>query len=218
MSPSPPPRSDVPTAQLSDWRHFAPLALSPILSAALKQIVEHGYDATSVRSIANDVGVTVPALYYHFENKQAILVALLDAAMTTVETHVAAALADVDQDPVMRFQAIVESVTLYMAHHRDLAFLDSERRSLTPANFARYAARRDALEKQLFRVIRDGQSAGVFAADDARECSRAIFSMCQGVAQWFKPGGARSPRQTARRYVRLGLAMVEHQAPRASQR
>ncbi|MEU3787934.1 TetR/AcrR family transcriptional regulator [Streptomyces sp900129855] len=36
---------------------------------------------------AQSVGVTVPALYYHHENKQAMLVALLERAMDEVLSH-----------------------------------------------------------------------------------------------------------------------------------
>ena len=71
----------------SGWREYPPLELQPLLALALDEIVEHGYDGTSVRKIANRAGVTVPALYYHFENKQAMLRELLDHAMRIVLTH-----------------------------------------------------------------------------------------------------------------------------------
>ena len=74
-----------------DWRTYPILSLPRILDAALTEIVQHRYDATSVRSIASKVGCTVPALYYHFENKQAILVGLLDIDMDIVIGHVEAA-------------------------------------------------------------------------------------------------------------------------------
>ncbi len=48
-----------------------PVELSPILSAALDAFYEKGFHGASVRDIARRVGVTVPALYYHYDSKEA---------------------------------------------------------------------------------------------------------------------------------------------------
>lgn len=200
---------DVP---VDDWRHYPPLALPKILDVALTQIVEHGYDATSVRTIAAEVGVTVPALYYHYENKQAILVALFDHAMSTVSAHIDAALTEAGDDPVRRLSALVEATALYMANHRDLAFLDSERRSLTAENGRWYREHRDTIDGQLRDAIEDGCRAGVFATSVPDSARRAILSMCQGIASWYHPDGPKTPAETAAEYVRIALAAVEFAA------
>ena len=44
-----------------------------ILTAAMTRFVEQGYDKTSLREIADDVGVTKAALYYHFRTKEDIV-------------------------------------------------------------------------------------------------------------------------------------------------
>src|SRR5260370_826323 len=66
----------------ADWRALPEIELPPILSAALDAFYEKGYHAATVRDLASRVGVTVPALYYHFENKEAILFALLDVSIS----------------------------------------------------------------------------------------------------------------------------------------
>lgn len=199
----------VPT-EFTDWRDYPPLQLPRILQVALAEIVKHGYDATSIRTIAREVGVTVPALYYHFENKQSMLVALLDRAMGTVLGHSEAALRDAGDDPVRRLSALVEAIVLYMAHHSDLAFLDSERRSLTPENRTRYFAQRNQLGRWLQEATGDGADQGLFGTDVPGECSRAVLSMCQGIASWYRLGGPVPPKEMAQRYVRIALAAVEY--------
>ncbi len=47
-----------------------------ILDAALDLFIEQGFDGTSLREIAEQLGVTKAALYYHFESKDDILMAL----------------------------------------------------------------------------------------------------------------------------------------------
>jgi AcrR family transcriptional regulator len=53
-----------------------------ILQVALDLFVEQGYDKTSLREVAERVGVTKAALYYHFASKEEILRTLLQPAFT----------------------------------------------------------------------------------------------------------------------------------------
>ena len=47
-----------------------------ILDIALELFINQGYDKTSLRDIAERLGITKAALYYHFERKQDILLEL----------------------------------------------------------------------------------------------------------------------------------------------
>jgi AcrR family transcriptional regulator len=49
-----------------------------ILTVARELFTEHGYDATSLREIADRLGFTKAALYYHFQSKDQIMLALLE--------------------------------------------------------------------------------------------------------------------------------------------
>jgi AcrR family transcriptional regulator len=49
-----------------------------ILDVSAELFVEQGYDGTSLREIAERLGVTKAALYYHFSSKEQILRALLE--------------------------------------------------------------------------------------------------------------------------------------------
>jgi AcrR family transcriptional regulator len=51
-----------------------------ILDVAAELFAEHGYDATSLREIAERMGFTKAALYYHFKSKEEILQALMEPA------------------------------------------------------------------------------------------------------------------------------------------
>ena len=192
-----------------EWRVFPPMELPPILEAALGEIVRHGYDAVTVRNLARAAGVTVPLLYYHYENKQAMLAALLDHAMTIVATHLDAAVAEAGADPVARLRAVVETIVLYMANHPDLAFLDAERRSLTPENLAAYITHRDRIESALRSAVREGCASGMFGTTMPEACARAILSMCQGIPGWFRAEGPQTAEDLAEEYVHIALAAVE---------
>lgn len=55
---------------------------------ALRLFAAKGYDATSMREIAEELGITKPALYYHFDSKEAIVRELLRDLQKEVTTLV----------------------------------------------------------------------------------------------------------------------------------
>ncbi|WP_329213864.1 TetR/AcrR family transcriptional regulator [Streptomyces sp. NBC_01485] len=194
----------------TDWRAYGTLDLPPILAHALDAIVEQGYHATTVRDLARRVGVTVPALYYHYANKQAILVELLLGSLRSVLGRCHSAAEEAGEDPVDRFCALVECIVLFMTHRAPLAFLDTETRSLEPGNREQYVDLRDELEGLVRDAVRDGAEAGVFTVPVPVDAGRAVLAMCQAVAQWYRPDGPLTPPEIAERYVTIALFTVGH--------
>jgi len=43
-----------------------------------RSLIEQGYEKTSLREIAERIGVTKPAIYYHFSSKEEILRTLIE--------------------------------------------------------------------------------------------------------------------------------------------
>ena len=83
-----------------------------ILDAALELFSVQGYEATSISQLAEAVGIRKASLYSHFENKQAILDALMQATLEQYEQHSIFAKADWD-DPA--FTKDKENMTPDMA-------------------------------------------------------------------------------------------------------
>ncbi|MCM1950303.1 TetR/AcrR family transcriptional regulator [Streptomyces sp. G2] len=203
-----PGQGETPPAE--HWRTYHPLDLHAILMRAMEAFNEQGYHGTSVRDIAQRVGVTVPALYYHYANKQALLATLLETSIKDVLDRCRAAAGEAGDDPLARFCGMVESIVLYMTHRRQLAFLDTEIRSLEPENRARYVALRDYLEHMLLDTVEAGRAQGVFTTPIPADAVRAVLVMCQGVANWFREDGPLSAEEVAERHVLLGLCTVGH--------
>lgn len=62
-----------------------------ILDAATELFVERGFAGTSIRDIAEHLGMTKGSLYYHFSSKEDLLLAMLDPLLSAIEEFVAAA-------------------------------------------------------------------------------------------------------------------------------
>lgn len=78
-----------------------------ILDAAARLFVEHGYAATTTRKISMAVGIKQPSLYYHFPNKEAMLVELLIATAEPSLVTARALLADEARPALDRLLALV---------------------------------------------------------------------------------------------------------------
>jgi len=62
---------------------------SRIQDVALELFTEHGYEATSLREIAERLGVTKAALYYHFKTKEDIVASFMEDRVAALEEIVA---------------------------------------------------------------------------------------------------------------------------------
>jgi AcrR family transcriptional regulator len=202
------PGAAPPALRDVSWRDPQDLGLSPILVHALSAFYEHGFHGTAVRDIARRVEVTVPTLYYHHENKEAILYALLDASIDRVNLLCSRALDEAGPDPANRFLNLVECLVLYMAHSGKLAFLDNEIRALGPANRRASAAKRRLVQQRLVDALTDGVQAGVFEVTSPTETARALLGMIQAVASWFRPDGRLSAQEVAVHYLDIAAHCV----------
>jgi AcrR family transcriptional regulator len=60
-----------------------------IQTVALEMFAEHGYDGTSLRQIAERLGVTKAAVYYHFKSKEDILAGLVQDYLHQLDALIA---------------------------------------------------------------------------------------------------------------------------------
>ncbi len=197
-----------PHTERVGWRDHEPLELPPTLVGALSAFREHGYHGTAVRDVANRVGVTVPALYYHHGSKQGMLVALFDVAMRDLLLRLQLAAAEAGDHPEARFRNLIEAIALHMTYRTDLAVLDAELRYLEPDNRAHYVGLRDEVQRLLATTVGDGVERGLFRVAHPAETTRALLGMLQAIADWYRPDGPLSPAQVAERYVEIALNTV----------
>jgi AcrR family transcriptional regulator len=126
-----------------------------ILDVALDLFVNQGYDGTSLREIAERLGVTKAALYYHFEAKEDILMAL---HMRLHEFGKSALTAMADDEPITleRWAALLDEVVDQVLVQRKL-FLMHERNqaALEKLHNQGHDAEHEDLQNQLRHVLSD---------------------------------------------------------------
>jgi AcrR family transcriptional regulator len=126
-----------------------------ILDVALELFTDQGFDGTSLREIAERLDVTKAALYYHFESKDDILLAL---HMRLHEFGREALLKMAKQEPVTLTQwgelldevvdAMLAQRRLFLMHERNQAALEKLHRD-------EHDAEHEDLQNQFRRVLAD---------------------------------------------------------------
>lgn len=192
----------------ADWRIFGPLDLDPVLVGAIAAFVATGYHGSSMRTIADNAGISVAGLYHHYASKQELLVRAFDHTMDELDGRLAAARAE-GEGPLERLALLVEALALFHTLRADLAFIGaSEMRSLEQPDHDRIAARRTNLQRVIDAEIDAALLAGLATTAMPRETGRAIATMCTSLPQWFAPDGATSPEEIAAEYAHLAVRMI----------
>lgn len=93
-----------------------------ILDAALRVFTQKGYRDAAVDDIAAESQTSKGGVYFHFPNKQAIFLALLDQMAGLLRARIEAAIA-AETDPIEKADAALRVVLQTFASHRRLARL-----------------------------------------------------------------------------------------------
>jgi AcrR family transcriptional regulator len=107
----------------------APDTRTRILDTALSLFTDHGFVGTSLQQIADSVGLTKAALYYHFPSKDDLLEALVKPAVDDLE-RLLDAYADAGASPAERKRFMEDYLDYLLRQRRLLAFVVRDLASL----------------------------------------------------------------------------------------
>src|SRR5207244_5820441 len=79
----------MPAKSMSSRAVQAERTRQQILETAQRLFAERGYDATSLQMIADEMGLTKAAVYYHFRAKNDILLAAMRPALLRLQAMLA---------------------------------------------------------------------------------------------------------------------------------
>ncbi len=125
-----------------------------ILDIALRLFTEQGFDATSLQEIADHLGFTKAALYYHFRSKDDILMAL-HLRMHQIGRE---RLDQLGEGPVTleRWESVLSSVIDEMLDQRSLFLLHERNQAVLERLHEKdHAAEHDDLQARLRQVLSD---------------------------------------------------------------
>lgn len=180
-----------------------------ILREALALFAHRGFHGTSIRDIAEAVGVQTATLYGHFGSKEAILEELLVVGHEIYEAALAAAAEAAGPTPTDQLVAVVRANVLHHIRYAMVAVVSNgELHSLTPAAAVRVTALRQVGENLIVRIIEAGAADGSFAPLDPAVTMAALGSMGLRVANWYPGRLDTGPEELADLYAEMALRLV----------
>ena len=177
-----------------------------LVRAAGRLFHQKGYAATTIRDIADAVGMGSGSPFYHFKTKHDMLRAVVLEGMDSFHQAVAGA-ANSGKAPRAAFEAMLRAhlEQLLGAAGRDFAgTLLHESRHLDPEALAEVVALKDRYEAMWQKALKDLKRAGLIA-DDSRVARLFLLGALNWTVQWHRPGGSASIGQIARQFGALVL-------------
>lgn len=179
-----------------------------IRAAAVELIARYGYEAVSMRRLAEAVGVQAAALYRYFPTKEDLLFTLMREHMEELIASWRRAEPS-GADPAARLAAFVRNHIVFHVERRHATHVSNlELRSLSHDRLTAILRLRATYEKELRQILRDGAAAGDFLVDDPALNAMAIIQMITGVIVWFRPGERLSVAEVAATYHTMTMRLV----------
>ncbi len=174
-----------------------------LIDAAAHLFSRRGYERTSVRDIAEAVGIQSGSIFYHFSSKEEILIEVMafgiDRFFEAAEKAFARAKNPVEKLRYL-FRAHLEA--LLIDEHRDsMNVLLYEWRSLSPEGREKIVKMRDKYEKMWQEVLDEVASEGYIEKGDTKVLRLMLLGGLNWSVQWFSPGGKYTPEELAEMMV-----------------
>lgn len=181
-----------------------------IVRAAGRLFSEKGYSATTIRDIANAVGMGSGSPFYHFKTKHDMLRAVVLEGMDAINAAVAGA-AGSGKSPRATFEAMLRAhlEQLLGSEGRDFATtLLHESRHLDPGELAELVALKDRYEALWQKALKDLKRAGLIASDSP-VVRLFLLGALNWTVQWYRPDGSKSIGQIARQLAGFVIGKVQ---------
>ncbi len=161
-----------------------------LLEEAARLFDAHGYDRTSVRQLADAVGLQSGSLFHHFDSKESILLAVLEHTIELMIERLAAAAA-APGDSRQRLEALIraELELLHGATRHGVAVAFFQWRSLSTQSQQQILKLRERYETIWLEALELAHRDGLIVTDPF--LTRRLLTGAHGwTIYWYRPDGS----------------------------
>jgi AcrR family transcriptional regulator len=171
-----------------------------LIRAAGRLFVDKGFDATTIRDIADAVGMRSGSPFYHFKSKQDMLKAVMIEGLQSALAAQQEAMSGL-RTPEEKFSALVKShLRIILEDHTEFPVLLYEWRALSDESRAEVIAVKDRYEAVWQTTLKELKKAGL-VSDDSKVARLLLFGALNWTVQWYRPGGGLTLDQIAEHMI-----------------
>jgi len=180
-----------------------------LMEAAMTLFEDRGYHLTTLEAIVSEAGVTKGAFYYHFTDKEDILLQIqedyIDNRLRNCERILASTEGPVEQLKELILEALIGIVD----YRAQVAIFLQERRFLVGERFSAIKTKRDLVDEYWMSVMRAGMDQGVFApVASPRIATLALLGMCAWAVTWYRADGDLSMQEVAQQMTNMVVSGI----------
>lgn len=180
-----------------------------ISACAARLFRKRGYQATSMRDIAEAEQIKAASIYNHFKSKQEILSSLL-LRMAHHFTQGMRVVRISGADPLGQLEQLVRlHVRLTVAHTDAIALIAGEWIHLEDPHLQEYRGMRDAYEHDFKEILEAGKKAGLIKEVDTDIALFSILSSLRWLYSWYSRNRDYEPGKLAEQMIATLLAGIK---------
>ncbi len=177
-----------------------------IYETAIHVFRRKGYHATSMRDIADALGIQKPSLYHYISGKQDLLFHIFERGTGALTTRLDE-IVHSDATPADKLARAIEShltalcaqLELFTVYLREQKFFSGRQRQRVRAEAEHHA-------ELLEQIVNQGIASGEFRQVDPQVTALAIIGMCNWLYQWYSPDGRLNPLEISSIFSDLVLS------------
>ncbi|MFG1943453.1 TetR/AcrR family transcriptional regulator [Nonomuraea sp. NPDC048826] len=191
-----------------------------LVKLAAELFARKGFQATTVRQIAQEAGILSGSLYHHFDSKEAIVDEVLSTFLDDVTARYRAAVAGGSDPRTVLTEMVRIGFATLEPHRAAITVMQNDWNYLRQFERFNYLVKaEDEVEQIWVSQIRAGQAAGQLRDDvDPKLTYRMIRDTIWVAVRWFRPDGRLDTGELAEHFVTVlfdGLATGERMSQRA---
>jgi AcrR family transcriptional regulator len=184
---------------------------SRIDDGAAQLFVRNGYDGTSMRDLARNLGLRPSSIYGHVKSKQELLFRVMERLMDEVLARANEALKAGGEPEELVRRLVVTNICQPGPY--ETALLQSELKNLQPSHRASIVRKQREYRNLWLGVLDHGQKRSVFKIKDPKLAFLGIDGALIHIERWFNPSGRLTRLDVAEVFVDWILNSLGFQRP-----
>jgi AcrR family transcriptional regulator len=184
-----------------------------VIRVAARAFQEHGFHNTSLDTIAAELGVTKPTIYYYVTNKKQLLFECFVAGLEPILSALRAGKGSA-APARERLGTVLSQYARSVASEFGWCLVRAEQQDLSAPMSAQVRALKGEIDQGIRRLLREGVKDGSIQPCNVKMTAFALAGALNWIPHWYRENQAMSAAQVAAAFVTIFEEGLRPRAPR----